>query len=194
MELQRNLCWHRLYFGIAQVCVGNNDIDECVLGKFVGSVCQSFDVDCDIIGWVTLVFHVEADVAQFIDNAIKLLIRFSNKGSVVNVHNECDVVMIENAFINQRLLEADGMQFVDKMFVPNSTGLLLTIEIVPKLQNMVSGVSMACFNTIWKLHIHVYFTGRLWVCHDKINLLCNKQKKITMTMRSRTVNHVTTGT
>jgi hypothetical protein len=95
----------------------------------------------------------------------------SGKDSIVSVYDEDDVTVEEDALINFGLFEADGLQSLDKILVPYSSSLFLTIEVFEKFEHMCFSIAVFCFNSHRQFHIHVEFDVCLGVCQDKINLM-----------------------
>jgi hypothetical protein len=59
---------------------------------------------------------------------------------------------------------------VNKDFVPNFNGLLLTIAVLQELWHIFLGVSLRRPDSLGKVHVHNTFNGCLRVCHDEIYL------------------------
>jgi hypothetical protein len=126
------------------------------------------DIDAKVIGDVALVFHVK--VPFHLTNCfVNFLFIRSGKDSIVSIHHEDDVAAEEDALVNFVLFKADGLQSLDKMLVPYSSSLFLTVEVFEKFEHMCFSIAIFCFNSR-QFHIHVEFDVCLGVCQDKMNL------------------------
>jgi hypothetical protein len=77
----------------------------------------------------------------------------------------------EDALVDFGLFEANGLQSLNKMLVPYSSSLFLTIEVFEKFELMHFSIAIFCFNSHRQFNVHVKFNVCLGVCQDKVNLM-----------------------
>jgi hypothetical protein len=70
-----------------------------------------------------------------------------SKDSIVGVHDEDYSSVEENTFVDFWLLEAELLETLGKVMVLNSSGLLLTVEILEQLQNVCFAIAVFRFNS-----------------------------------------------
>ncbi len=73
-------------------------------------------------------------------------------------------------------MKPNGLELRDKMFVPDSVHLLLSIDILVNFEDIVS--ITIDFKTIWNLHVHIAFDWSLGKGHDKV--ICLEYQPWTM--------------
>jgi hypothetical protein len=79
--------------------------------------------------------------------------------------------MVKDTVINQRLLQSDGFQSINKVLIPYETCLLLLINVFDQFEHMILGITMNGLHALWEFHIDVHFNSCLWVSHDEVNLI-----------------------
>jgi hypothetical protein len=120
---------------------------------------------------MALILDVQLEILHLVDDIGQLPIGQAQEDAIVDVDNEYDITTIENAVINERLLEVDLLQFVNLITIPNLSSLFLTVQIGQELEDVVLGVSVLDVNALGKFHIHIHFDGSLRIGHNKVNLL-----------------------
>jgi hypothetical protein len=68
------------------------------------------------------------------------------------------------------LLEVDFEEFVNKVTVPNSSSLFLSVQIREEFEEVVLSVAFFEKKAIWEFHIHIHFDGSLWIGHHEVEL------------------------
>jgi hypothetical protein len=62
---------------------------------------------------MALILDVQLKMPHLVDDTGKLLVGRAQEDAIVDVENEYDITTIENAVIDERLLEVDLLQFVN---------------------------------------------------------------------------------
>ncbi len=120
--------------------------------------------------WVTLIFNVEAQILHYLNYWLELLIAMTYEYTIINIDHKYYITLVEYAIIYEWWLEANGSQFLHKVWVPYSPCLLLSINVSEKLEHMVVGVIRCYLDALWKFHLDVMLDWCMWICHDKVNL------------------------
>ncbi len=176
MEQDCDLGWDRLSLDVRQSYVSNDRVDQGALSKLIGSVLELIDVDSDKVSGMALILDVQPRILDFADGGLELLIILTEKDPIVNVDHENDIAAIEDAIVNHGSLIAQTGELVDKKFVPDSTGLLLAVDVLEKFQDVIRRVSLRNLDALGQLHVHVAFDWCLRVGHDKITLAKSPSK------------------
>ena len=98
---------------------------------------------------------------------------WGSQDGVVNVECIHHITSIEETFIVFRLNDSSlGDKPFAKIFIPNTSSLLLPVEITMEFQDNVFSVDTTRnFESSWELHINVSVDGSLGVCGDIVHLL-----------------------
>ncbi len=107
------------------------------MGKLIGSILELFDVDSEVVSRMALIFDVQPRILNLADGGLELCIVFAEKDCIVNVDHENDVAAKEDAIVNHRSLVPKIGQLVHEKLVPNSTSLLLAIDVFEKFQDVI---------------------------------------------------------
>jgi hypothetical protein len=132
MEQDRNLGWDRLSLDVRQSYVSNDRVNQGTLGELIGSILELFDVDSNVVSRMALIFNVQPRILDFADGGFELFIVLTKKDPIVDVDHQNDIATIEDAIANHGSLIAQTGELVDKKFVPDSTGLLLAVDVLEK--------------------------------------------------------------
>ncbi len=62
---------------------------------------------------MALILNVQLEIPHLVDDTRQLLIGRAQEDAIVDIDNEYDITTIENAVIDERLLEVDLLQFVN---------------------------------------------------------------------------------
>jgi hypothetical protein len=57
--------------------------------------------------------------------------------------------LIENTIINEERLESNGVELVDKVLIPDSTSLLLAIDVLEEFEHTILGFSLRGSDPLW---------------------------------------------
>ncbi len=81
--------------------------------QFDGAVVNALDIDSYVIRWMALILDVQLEIPHLVDDIGQLLVRRAQEDNILDVDNEYDITTIDNAVINERLLEVDLLQCVN---------------------------------------------------------------------------------
>ena len=100
MQLERYLGWNRLGLGVVEPDIVNDGFNKGALSELVGSISKLADVDPNIVSWMALVFDIESQILNFLDNGLKLRIIVPYENAVVYIDHENDVITEEYTVVN----------------------------------------------------------------------------------------------
>ncbi len=104
MELECAFCFYRLGEVLrAKSYIGDDGINESLLGKLIQTIWKPLDVDSCIISRMTLIFYLKTYVCEFFDDMRELVIGSTQEDSIINIDDDDNVVPIKDTLIDARL-------------------------------------------------------------------------------------------
>ena len=82
------------------------------MSKFVGAVTCLLDIDSNVVCRMFLIFDIDSCVLELSDDQCQSVIISAKDDSIIYVDNIYDVIMVEDTFVDLRLLEANFLQLV----------------------------------------------------------------------------------